>query len=649
MSAIWGVLHTDGRTVNKELVDLMPEALNLYKVDDIKSWGDGNILLGCGIQYITPESLHETLPYYDESKSLAITADAIIDNRKELFTLLDVPSEKQNNITDSELILLSYERWNQDCPKYLVGDFAFVIADKINDILFCARDHVGARTFYYYHRENTFAFCTVIKPLFTVSDSQVNLNERWIADFLALPGVIHQSEAEETIYKNILQLPPAYTMVISKSGLIKQQYWQPLLEIKPLKLKSDEEYDIAFRKVFYEAVNCRLRCNGEIAVSLSGGLDSGSVACVAADILAKEGKVLKAFSSLPMEGFEGKVPPGRIADEREYIDAIKSFSGNIDVTYCRSEGRNAFNRIDWLRSVYEHAYKNVENSYWGDTITEMASQNGCKVLLNGQYGNSTISFGDFFTHVKTLLKTANVIDVIKEINGCSKIYRISKYEISKRVIRAILPHSFRKVISNIINKNYDKFSNSPINRELIDKWEIEKRLEKDGFIYRTEKFYDLDEVRKLIANPIAFTQIGSIETKTALAYGIIKRDPTKDKRVIEFCLSLPSNQFVRNGEERHLVRRAMTGILPDKVRQNMHFRGYQGADWIQRLDDEYSFICEQLESVLNDKKIEKFINYDRIKHEYKLFKDKKESNIRMLLIVIILWRFINEDYMNFNF
>ena len=100
-------------------------------------------------QWITSESVGEKLPYYDYEKQLAITADAIIDNREELVDQLQIKDIYKTKITDSELILLAYHKWGEEAPKFLVGDFAFVIWDEKQQKLFGARDFSGNRTLYF--------------------------------------------------------------------------------------------------------------------------------------------------------------------------------------------------------------------------------------------------------------------------------------------------------------------------------------------------------------------------------------------------------------------------------------------------------------------------------------------------------------------
>ena len=116
-----------------------------------------------------------------------ITADAIIDNRDELFERLQVHRDDRKKITDSQLILLAYEKWGEESPKFLVGDFAFMIWDEKERKMFGARDFSGLERFITYRDQNRFSFCTIIKPLLTLPYVTKKLNEQWLAEYLANP------------------------------------------------------------------------------------------------------------------------------------------------------------------------------------------------------------------------------------------------------------------------------------------------------------------------------------------------------------------------------------------------------------------------------------------------------------------------------
>jgi asparagine synthase (glutamine-hydrolysing) len=645
MSAICGIYNLVGGKGIEQMGSAMMEKLKAYPNDFSGTWKKEWVFLGSVIKYITPESNLEKLPYFQSENDLVINADAIIDNRSELLSVFSIPVTEWCQIPDSQLILLAYIKWGEDCPKYLVGDFAFVIWNEKTKGMFCARDHVGKKTFYYYRNSEVFAFCTVMKPLLLIKKNPSELNDAWIADFLALQGPIHEVDCKHTIYKHVLQLPPAHILKINSSGITIRKYWSPL-NVPKLHLKSDEDYEEAFREVFFEAVNCRLRSVGSVGIMLSGGLDSGSIASVAALKLQEEGKRLKAFTSIPISEYKDWLPKSAIADERDYIKTYMGKYENIDVTYCNCEGLNSVNCIDGLIDILEQPYKFVQNSFWINDIAAKAAAGGCSVLLDGQSGNYTISFGAITSYLMTLYRQGKWVPVLKEINDYSKFYNRTYGSVLKYFVKMILPDYVSNTYCNLKGISENNESMVPVNPEFASKWGVDNRFKKVGLGPYLRNNLDIHEIRLFLANSVLFSHAGAIENKMSLKYGIAKRDPSRDKRIIEFCMSLPESQLVRQGKERNLIRRAMAGILPDKVRLNYSVRGCQSADWIQRLLPDWKNVQIELHHMLQEEIFEKYLDITRIEKVLNEIgdypKDTAYEYIQMIIISMIFGRFINE-------
>ncbi|WP_026882525.1 asparagine synthase-related protein [Clostridium akagii] len=644
MAAIFGIYNIDSKEVENEYSSKMVDNIKIYSFDKLKCIKLSHLYFGCGTQYNTPESYLEELPRYDNNYKLLITADAIIDNRQQLLEIFNIVPEIWDKTTDSELILSAYEKWQEDSPKHLIGDFAFIIWDKDKNKLFCARDHVGKRTLYYYKKDNIFAFSTIINPLFAFKKLQ--LNERWITDYLALDGILHAIESKETVYEDVFQLQPASTITVTENGLTEKCYWKPLENIKQLKFSSSEQYDEAFRKVFFEAVNCRVRSAGKVAIMLSGGLDSSSIACIAAKKLAKTGEKLKAFSSIPIDEYKSKLQKCFLTNESEYIKTISDAYDNISIEYCKSENYNSFLGIDDFVNILEQPYKIFQNIFWYNNFVKKAYEEGCNILLNGQSGNSTISYGEFTIHAKTLFKKGKIITLIREVDALSKEVRMPKKKIWNIILRVLTPYRIRKIVSsNITNPNYDKFSSVMISKELLEKWKVKERFSKEGYNDPVERYYDLQQNHKYMVDPLAFSHIATIETKLTLANRVTIRDPSRDKRVIEFCLSVPSQEFVKDGKERLLIRRALKGILPDKIRLNTSKHGVQSADWIERLKPYWKDIKIELNKLFKPEGlITKYVDLEKAKKELEQIGEdlveENEESLRRLFIILVFARFL---------
>lgn len=648
MSAICGVITFDQNIDVKKMGSNMLEDLKIYTYDKISEFERDNIYFGCGLQCITPESMHEILPNYDNERKLLITADAIIDNRDELFEVFRIPKEFWETTTDTDLILMAYDKWGNDCPKYLIGNFAFAIWNENKKELFCARDHVGTRTLYYINSNHMFAFCTLEKPLLRVSSSAIELNERWITDFLAIDSLINETDTHETLYKSIYQVPPACSITFDINGLKKSIYWEPLKNIKPLKLKSDKEYEEAFRKIFNQAVECCLRTTGKVGVMLSGGLDSVSVASVAAKILSEQNKKLTSFTSVPLKDFNENVPSYKVVDESKEVNLVCEKYRNIESNFIRCENRNSISDIDSVISILEQPYKIVQNIYWILEIFETASKKDCKVLLNGHWGNVTISYGRLRVLILTLFRKGKFLTLYKEIKALKKLNGAPALLLFKDLIKICMPYKLKVAMGLIKTKNNknDRFNNVIVNRELVKKWNVEKRFDKLGYNDLTNPNLDMYEELKLLYCPNNLNHIGTIDKKMSLAHGIIVRDPTRDVRVIEFCLSLPGEQFLRNGMDRSLIRRTMEGIIPEEIRMNLLKKGTQGYDWRKRLEPDWKKVRLELVELLNNKDIRYYIDTDKLKNDFEIIgqslKLENSNNVLNTIMSIVLYRFLIE-------
>jgi asparagine synthase (glutamine-hydrolysing) len=642
MSAIAGIYHLNREPISPEHSAGLMKVLEQYPANDIQYWQKEHIFLGCHAQWITPESVGEKLPYYDHERQLAITADAIIDNRVELFEKLQIRKSKQKKMSDSELILLAYHKWGEECPKYLIGDYAFMLWDERLQQVFGARDFAGARTLYYFKDQKRFAFCTAINPLLSLPYVNRELNEEWLGEFLAIPFNFETVDPISTVYKGIMQIPPSHSLVLRK-GEIKLSRYCHLDSRSTLRLKSNLEYEEAFREVFQKAVSDRLRTHHQVGAHLSGGLDSGSIVSFAARNLKKENKQLKTFSYVPVDDFVDWSPKSRVANEKPFIQSTVNYVGNIHDTYLHFEGQNALTDIDdWLDAL-EMPYKFYENSFWLKGIYEKASEQGVGILLNGQRGNWTISWGPALDYQAMLMKKFKFLSLNRELQLYSDNLGINKSRILKAVRKKAYPF-----IRNPFIKQVEEDFPLIINSTFANKVKVFEKLKAHEIDLTGNKPMDAYAVRKTQFEKVYYANlIGTYSTKLSLKYAIWDRDPTNDLRVINFCLSLPEEQYVQNGQGRSLIRRATKNYLPDNIRLNQQTRGLQGADGIHRMIPDWSDFRSEINKLLNDRNMAEYLDLDVIKKAAENNREPKpqkvfDDDFRILMRSLILYRFMNK-------
>jgi asparagine synthase (glutamine-hydrolysing) len=529
--------------------------------------------------WTTPESLHEVLPFTDKSRDLTITADARIDNRDELMGQLNLAAQTHGQLSDSQLILAAYGKWGEDCPQHLIGDFAFLIWDNRSRKLFCARDHIGAKPFFYYHREGRkFCVASEIKALFCLPEVPRKLNERRIGDHLQA----NFSDKIHTFYEDVLRLPPAHSLTVTKSSTRLHNYWVPDLS-RELRLKSSGEYVEAFREVFTEAVRCRLRSAYAIGSTLSGGLDSSSIACVARDVAAPQ--KVHTFSAI----YPSLAEIDRRIDERSYIEAALS-GGEFEAHYIHADAISPLHNIEKIE-WHEDGPLTHPSQYLMWAVGEVAQANGVRVVCTGDDGDSTVSHGwndlpelAIRGSWKTLAREVKAI--AEQTNGKVSPMGVIRKSVIKPFI-PLIPQNAAKWARKLQRNSIATESNLSLSEAGVPiKVEFFERLcAAHGNIVANVNNsmvrYTRNADKKMhweSVNSGLFTSALDVMDKAATASSMETRYPFFDRRLIEFCIAVPPGEKLHQGWTRSLLRRSMEGILPPQIQWRKD-KGNLSANW----------------------------------------------------------------------
>ncbi len=555
MSAITGICFIDGRPVNRADLEPMVESLAHRGPDGAGLWIEGPVGFGHRMLRTTPESLHERLPRVSSSGDLAINADARIDNRDELIAALGIKERPTEEISDSELILDAYERWGERCPERLVGDFAFVIWDGPKQVLFAARDQIGIRPFYYHLSDRAFVFGSEIKALLCLPEVPRRLNETKLADLL----VPMDEDNTITFYRDIQRLAPGHCLAVSRGETRLWSYWalDPSAE---LRLGSDEEYAEAFREVFTEAVRCRLRSSVPVGASLSGGLDSSSVVCVAQELLAANGN-----GRVPTVSARWDDEPE--VDEYSYMSAVVA-QGGVDAHYVRCDRLSPLSDIDRVLWYQDEPFT-APNMYALWAINGTARDLGLRVMLDGLDGDIVVSHG--LAHLAELARRGRWLALATAVRRLSRdFYNYNATPgrlLWHRAIKPLAPDPVRRIWRVLRRRNrltwpFGIFG--VISEDFALRTGLAERLQasleegmKPSRSAREDQFRHLTSPRV----PSAMEVVG----RATAAFSIEPRHPFFDKRLVEFCLSLPGDQKLHKGWTRSIMRRALADILPEAV------------------------------------------------------------------------------------
>jgi len=515
--------------------------------------------------WTTPESLHEKLPLVNQTGDLAVTADARIDNREDLIAALDLTGYPSEEISDSQLILAAYEKWGEDCPEKLLGDFAFAIWDARRQMLFCARDHFGVRPFYYYWSGTGFVFGSEIRALICLPHVPCRLSEPRVADYFVESHIDRAS----TFYQDILRLCPGHSISVTSKGARLRCYYC-LDASRELRLRSDEEYAETLREIFTEAVRCRLRSAYPVGSLLSGGLDSSSVACVARRLLAQNGtRQLPTFSLI-----FNKITQ---CDERRYINAVLAQNG-FGPHYVHGDQLDPLmdlERLLWHLDEPGHAYQLFLQ--WG--LRSAAKQQGVRVILDGHDGDGTVSYGYGYLH--ELACARRWLTLALEVRALDKNLGLSswkslrfyarRYGLDPLISRSQTLQLARR-IRQVVRQRVQSKGNPPdppwwcanLNPDFVQHLGLSERYQAGQEEWVTNPQTEKERHYRILTIGLQ-TKILEELDKAAAAFSMEPRYPFWDKRVVEFCFALPSEQKLHRGWTRMVMRRAMAGIIPPEV------------------------------------------------------------------------------------
>ena len=634
MSAIWGIVDLTGKDIDKRVTKGIFSVYLKKKIDRIDTYLEGNCYLCTGIQYITRESHDEHFPYHTDILQGYMVADVILDNRKQLVEMFSLTPTTSEESPDGEIM---YQCIGKDMDKALdgmLGAYVFAYYEPQKETFSLANDAVGNRSVYYAFESGKVYFSTLLDPL--VQLLKPSKNERWLVDFLAQDNLKIVTEPRETPYQNIFRVEPGELIIFSKDTFVRKAYWNPLKSRKVLKLCYDAEYRDLVREVFGACVKDVLRSEKETAILLSGGLDSNAIAAYAAPVLNQQQKKLYSFTSVPSEGYiQEQRNNYYIVNERPYIEEVIKFHSNLVPTYVDAFSENIWQDCVNICNMFEMPYKAIPNVSWIWKAYKKAADKDCKVILSGQYGNITISYGDFGCLFTTLLKHGKILELVRQVNTYSKRYGRSRKWVYKEIL--------------FPSEKVDKrgWKNNYLREEVLYRYGMDKRFRNYdmGSIHPELTFA---QVRKYMYDKTALRQIGECEVKLSLDTGVLHRDPTRDKRLIELVLSLPLEQFVKNGKERWLVREYLKDLIPGKIIQDYFHRGRQGADALYRIKNQWSQIAKELKKEFLCSQVQKYLDIEKLNQQLEnmdvLFEREQESDIIKLLYSGLACLYLKEEY-----
>jgi len=377
MSGFIAIVNTDGNPVDPDLLGRLTSSLRFRGPDRLKVWSEGQVGLGHTLFKTTDEAEFEHMPSSLEG-DVWITGMVRIDARQALINKLGLHSKiRLDHTPDSALILYAYRKWGEKCLEHLMGDFAFVLWDRSQQKLICAKDHFGTRQLCYAWVGSSFLVSNSLHCLQQHPAISRQLNDKAIGGFL-LFGDHTWLDKKLTVYTDIETLLPAHVLLLNNGRTTVRKYWDIPRDIPIVRYQKEEDYIEAFREVFKEVVHDRLRTE-RIVLSMSGGMDSSSIAATLCDIQNDSGQ---KFTPKAVTVVYDKLHP---CQEHYYADLVARRLG-LPIEYIVGDEYPLFSKVLHTTRPLE-----IEQpSLWLDTL-QRESMLG-RVVLTGAAGDNLLNY-----------------------------------------------------------------------------------------------------------------------------------------------------------------------------------------------------------------------------------------------------------------
>jgi len=539
---------------------------------------------------MTPEDVFDRQPLRGASGAL-MTADLRLDNRDELAGRSGRGREAAA-WSDAQVLLAAWEKFGDEIWRQLRGPFAAAIWEPRRRVLTLARDHLGLNVAMWHRNDEFFAFATMPNGLFAFGVPRA-LSEEKLADFLVLNHADHAT----TMYRDVSRVPPAHVLQVTVDGNVTQRRFWSAAEAAPVRLSSDQAYAEGLRDCLDRAVRRQMRSVHPIGTLLSGGLDSSSVSALAARALSEKNQRLAAFTGVPRRGFDGALPAGTYADETPYVDLIAKRAGNIDVSYVHNNNEyDDFAELERMFTALESPVRNPTNLGWVLALLRQARAQGRRVLLGGLAGNSTVSWNGWSQALRHLKRG----HLHRAYWQWRMFYRATSYSrleaLQMLFVEPWLPPRRAAAWRE----------HSAIRADFATALQVDARAHKlqHDFDYHRQQ----DE---RIASLVQVDYAGDWHAAEKAVTGVEVRDPTADIDVVAYCFGVPEEQYVAEGIDRSLIRRAMWGLLPEPVLVNRQ-SGLQGADWYEKLSSRRGELARQLGELAASPLVRRVIDLPRL-------------------------------------
>ena len=558
MCGIAGFVNTDGTPADTRVVYRMTDIIAHRGPDASGFYVRGEVALGHRRLSIIDLTTGGQ-PMSNEDDSLWITYNGEIFNHADIRPQLEAAGHRYKSHCDTETTLHAYEQWGEQSVTRYRGMFAYAIWDQNKKQLFCVRDRLGIKPFYYYWDGRLFAFASEIKALLEHPDIRTEFNDALLPEYLAFG----YNSGEETLFAAIRKLMPGHTLTLTcgnNPSLEIKQYWDARCP-KQFDDRPDSEWIAECRRRLEEVVRMRLMSDVPLGMFLSGGVDSSAIAAI---IKRQANGPVKTFSVGYRESCFSELSEARQVAEQIGTD-------HHEVFVSMEEFFNALPRLVW----HEDEPITWPSSVSLHFVSKLAAEQ-VKVVLTGE-GSDELFAGYGRYHFYQLnaqwmrAYTAVPGGVRKAIQSAVAESPLLSAALRRKLGHTVLGHG-PTIESLYLNNFYCAFGADEQQKLLashfaanpyasfLQRWDsVAQSPTLPRLLYADQKTYLVELLMK--------------QDQMSMSCSIESRVPFLDHKFVEFAASVPPHMKLRGKQGKYVIKKAVEDLIPRSIiyRKKMGF------------------------------------------------------------------------------
>ena len=611
---------------NSSIIKNMNKSLSHRGPDNESYFDNEKISLGFSRLSIIDLNSRSNQPMTSAHKDVVLVFNGEIYNYVELKNELN-KFYKFNTNGDTEVLINSYKHWGVECLNKIKGMFSFCIYDLKKNILFCGRDHFGQKPFYYYYENKNFVFSSELRSLLKFPVINKKLNTNSILNYLHYDAFI----GDETIIQNCFKLKKGNYLIydLKNNSLKIKNFWKNSFK----KVYSDNIQE-TFENTFKNSCKLHLRSDVPIAIYLSGGLDSTSIACMSKKILKYDN--LKAFTlTFGEKTFD---------EDNEAKTTAKKL--NLDLENVSINENEISNKILNLLKKLDEPLADIGYISTG-LIAERLHKQDFKVVLSGDGGDEL--FGgyepflklQYFNYLKKFFFSRHILDFLSKFIKDDFSYMHLGYKLNvfkkgflnddefynSRWLCSFLPEEINAMLNDGDTKK--KFNSNQIYKYI------------NNIIKETNSSNEYDKLLSQYQNHYLPDLICNHTDKANMIYSIEARSPFLDKDLFELMNATDNKKKYKKNISKIFLRNFLKKNDLPKSANQIKKKGF--AFPVAKLIN--SSLKEEIEKSFKKKNcLEDIINpkylYECLNDHY----NQKKNNFKKIWNLFVLNEWINHNF-----